>query len=103
MQCPLPLAAIAIRRDLAPSLAPMVDRALRSSVAYAFEHPEASREFVAAHAQEMDPEVAERHIRLYVNDYTLALDESAVQRILAWGESEGVFASPDATLPLFAE
>ena len=51
----------------------------------------------------MDPEVAERHIRLYVNDYTLALDESAVQRMLAWGESEGVFAPPDTTLPLFTE
>ena len=103
MHCPLPLAAIAIRRDLAPTLAPIVDQALRSSVAYAFEHPEASREFVAAHAQEMDPEVAQRHISLYVNDYTLALDESAVQRMLAWGESEGVFRAPDQTLPLFAE
>ena len=81
----------------------MVDQALRASVAYAFEHPEASRAFVAAHAQEMDPEVARRHIRLYVNDYTLALDESAVQRMLAWGEREGVFAAPDPALPLFVE
>jgi 1,4-dihydroxy-6-naphthoate synthase len=103
MQCPLPLAAIAIRRDLAPALAPAVDRALRASVAYAFAHPAASRDFVAAHAQEMDPEVAERHIRLYVNDYTLALDESAVERMLDWGLGEGVFPPPDATLPLFVE
>ena len=32
MQCPLPLAGIAIRRDLAPTLASVVDRALRASV-----------------------------------------------------------------------
>ena len=88
MQCPLPLAAIAIRRDLAPALAPIVDRALRASVDYAFEHPEASRDYVAAHAQEMDPDVTERHIRLYVNDYTLALDERPCARC-SNGEQRG--------------
>lgn len=101
MQCPLPLAAIAIRRDLAPQLAPAIDRALRDSVEYAFAHPEASREYVAAHAQEMDPDVTARHIKLYVNDYTLALDETAVRRMLEWGEREGVFPRANPGLPLF--
>jgi 1,4-dihydroxy-6-naphthoate synthase len=103
MHGPLPLAAIAMRRDLAPGLAPAVDGALRASVAYAFAYPEASRAFVATHAQEMDPEVTRLHIGLYENDYTLALDEDAVRRMLEWGEREGVFPSPAATLPLFAE
>ena len=101
MQCPLPLAAIAIRRDLAPALAPIVDRALRASVDYAFAHPEASRDYVASLAQEMDPDVASRHIRLYVNDYTRALDERAVVTMLEWGEREGVFP-PSQGLPIFA-
>jgi 1,4-dihydroxy-6-naphthoate synthase len=101
MHCPLPLAAIAIRRDLARELAPAIDSALRASVEYAFAHPEASRAYVAANAQEMDPDVTERHIRLYVNDYTLALDENAVKRMLEWGESEGVFPRPDSDLPIF--
>jgi len=57
MRCPLPLAAIAIRRDLAPRLAPAVDESLRASVDYALAHPDASRDYVAAHAQEMDPDV----------------------------------------------
>ena len=101
MHCPLPLAAIAIRRDLAPTLAPAIDRALRDSVEYAFAHPDASRDYVAAHAQEMDPDVTARHIKLYVNDYTLALDESAVRRMLEWGEREGVFPRAHPDLPLF--
>ena len=100
MHCPLPLAAIAIRRDLA-HVAPTVDAALKASVEYAFANPAASRDYVAAHAQEMDPEVTARHIRLYVNDYTLALDESAVQRMLAWGRREGVFPPANTTLPAF--
>ena len=99
MQCPLPLAAIAIRRDLAPRLAPLVDRALRESVAYALAHPDASRGYVASLAQEMDPEVCARHIQLYVNDYTLALDVPAVLAMLEWGERERVF--PRSTAPVF--
>jgi 1,4-dihydroxy-6-naphthoate synthase len=100
MQCPLPLAAIAIRRDLAPSLAPIVDRALRDSVEYAFAHPEASKDYVASLAQEMDPVVAKSHIELYVNDYTRALDEGAVMKMLEWGEREGVFPRSNG-LPVF--
>jgi 5,8-dihydroxy-2-naphthoate synthase len=100
MQSPLPLAAIAIRRDLAPRLAADVDRGLRASVDYAFAHPEASRAFVAAHAQEMDPNVMARHIQLYVNDYTRALDEDAVHRMLTWAGDEGFFP-PAAGLQLF--
>ena len=101
MHCPLPLAAIAIRRDLAPMRAPAIDRALRASVEYAFAHPEASRDYVARHAQEMDPDVTRRHIQLYVNDYTVALDEAAVLRMLEWGEREGVFPPADKRLPTF--
>lgn len=97
MQCPLPLAGIAIRRDLAPALAPVVDRALRASVEYAFAHPDASRDYVAAHAQEMAPDVQARHIKLYVNDYTLALDERAVARMLEFGAREGVFPAAAGT------
>jgi 1,4-dihydroxy-6-naphthoate synthase len=101
MNSPLPLAAIAIRRDLASTLAPMVDRALRLSVEYAFTHPDASRDYVAALAQDMDPDVARRHIDLYVNDYTVHLDEVSVRKMLAWGEAEGMFPPADTGLPLF--
>src|SRR5688572_21646794 len=99
MQCPLPLAGIAIRRDLAPRLAPIVDRALRASVEHAFAHPEASRTYVASLAQEMDPTVCARHIQLYVNDYTRALDETAVRKMLEWGEQQGLF--PRSTAAIF--
>ena len=102
MRGPLPLAAIAIRRDLAPRLAPAVDAALRASVEYALAHPDASRGYVAAHAQEMDPDVTARHIQLYVNHYTLDLDEHAVRRMLEWGRQQGLFPRGDDALPVFA-
>ena len=87
MKCPLPLAAIAIRRDLAPARGAEIDRALRASVEYAFANPSASRDYVATHAQEMDPSVVKQHIDLYVNDYTVALDERAVLTLLEWSQN----------------
>ena len=101
MKSPLPLAAIAVRRDLASSVAATMDAGLRASVDYAFAHPDASRAYVASLAQEMDPEVSARHIRLYVNQYTQEIDERAVSTMLEWGEREGVFP-PSRGASLFA-
>ncbi len=101
MKCPLPLAAMAIRRDLADAWAPQVDRALRASVEHAFAQPNASREYVARHAQEMDPSVVAKHIALYVNDYTLALDEHAVGVLLDWSRQQAGALSNGSTRPVF--
>ena len=91
-KCPLPLAGIAIRRDLMDRAAEF-DKALRASVDYAFANPAASREYVREHAQEMDAQVTQRHIDLYVNQYTQALDESAVERFFEIAEQHG-FCKP---------
>jgi len=101
MKSPLPLAAIAIRRDLM-ARATDFNRALRASVEYAFAHPDASRDYVAAHAREMEPAVMAQHIRLYVNDYTLDLDEAAVLKLLTWAEEQGFHTGADSTVPVFA-
>ncbi|MDT4919680.1 MAG: 1,4-dihydroxy-6-naphthoate synthase [Pseudonocardiales bacterium] len=69
---PIPLGAIIARRSLdVPALA----RAARESVEYAWAHPSASVDYVAAHAAEMSDEVQRRHIDLYVNDFTRELGE----------------------------
>jgi 1,4-dihydroxy-6-naphthoate synthase len=78
---PVPLAGICARADLDPELADAAERAIRQSVAHAFAHPEASREFVRAHAQEMSDEVCEAHIRLYVNELSLDIGEEGLRAI----------------------
>mgnify|MGYP003339935528 CR=1 FL=1 len=55
---------------------------------------------VASLAQEMDPEVSARHIRLYVNQYTREIDERAIAIMLEWGQREGVFPG-SGNAPLF--
>jgi 1,4-dihydroxy-6-naphthoate synthase len=100
MHCPLPLAAIAIRRDLVRH-APAVDASLKASVEYALASPGESAAYVAAHAQDMNPDVTRRHIQLYVNDYTQVLDERAVRTMLEWGQRQGAFPPIDPALRLF--
>lgn len=69
---PIPLGAIIARRALD---AAALGKAARASVEYAWAHPRASAEYVAAHAAEMAPEVQQQHIALYVNEYTRDLGE----------------------------
>ena len=82
---PLPLGAIAIRRTLGPDVARSIDDEIRASVRAAWASPDRAAEFVQAHAQELAPGVVQRHIDLYVNQYSLDLDEAAVTRLLALG------------------
>ena len=83
---PVPLAGICARADLDPALAAAAERAIRASVQYAFDHPDASRDYVRAHAQEMSAEVCAQHIALYVNDCSLDVGDEglrAIQRLVA--------------------
>jgi 1,4-dihydroxy-6-naphthoate synthase len=90
---PIPLGGIVARRSLGPQLIRAVDEAIRASVEYALENPEVSAEFVAAHAQEMSPDVMRQHIRLYVNEYSVDLGsdgEAAVSSLLQRAEGVGL-------------
>jgi len=91
---PLPLAAIAIRRDWRRA-GPAVDQALRRERRYALATPDAEPQLRdGGTRQAMDPDVMARHIQLYVNDYTLALDERAVHADGCRGGDEGCSARP---------
>ncbi len=72
-QMPIPLGGIVIRRAFPDGLKQKVDRVIHRSVEYAWANPTASEAFVAEHAQEMDPEVRQQHIKLYVNQYSADL------------------------------
>ncbi len=72
---PLPLGAIALHQRLPPATRGAFSQALRRSLAYAWEHVNEVEPLVLRHAQEMDPEVARRHIKLYVNEFTRDLGE----------------------------
>ena len=72
---PLPLGSIIITRSLGEEVARDLERLIRRSIEYAFAHPELSREFIKSHAQELEDEVIDKHISLFVNDFSLTLGD----------------------------
>jgi len=68
---PIPLGAILAKKGVVDPAA--ATEWIRTSVSMAWANPDASSDFVLANAQEMEPEVIEQHIRLYVNEFTLEL------------------------------
>lgn len=95
---PIPLGAIVARRSLDLDA---IAAWTRASVEYAWAHPEASREYVLRHAQEMDPQVAQAHINLYVNEFTANLGDTgyaAVAALLERASQEGLVPQVDMSL-----
>jgi 1,4-dihydroxy-6-naphthoate synthase len=81
---PIPLGGIVVRRDVAPEVQARINRVLRRSVEYAFEHREDVMPYVRQHAQAMEDAVMEAHIALYVNQHTIDIGtdgEAAVNRM----------------------
>jgi 1,4-dihydroxy-6-naphthoate synthase len=78
---PVPLAGICARADLDDATAAAAERAIRDSVQYAFDHPDASSDYVRGHAQEMSDAVCAAHIALYVNEYSLDLGDEGLRAI----------------------
>jgi 1,4-dihydroxy-6-naphthoate synthase len=67
---PIPLGGIAIKRSLPIDIREKVNNILYDSIKYAFDHPMSGNDFISRHAQEMDAQVMQSHIDLYVNKYS---------------------------------
>jgi len=67
---PIPLGGIAVNRKLSVPLQQKIDRVMKRSVAYAFSHPKEAYLFVKQYSQQMEDDVIQSHINLYVNDFT---------------------------------
>ena len=99
---PIPLGAILARRDLGADTLRQLNAAVRSSLEYAYAHPNEPKSYIRQHALEMDDAVMQAHIDLYVNDFSLdvgADGERAVQELFGRARAAGLI--PESDLPLF--
>ena len=71
----LPLGGIVAKRRLPLEVLKKLDRVIRRSILFAFDNRYSSLDFVANHAQEMELEIMQSHIALYVNNYSISLGE----------------------------
>ncbi|OZM57376.1 1,4-dihydroxy-6-naphthoate synthase [Lottiidibacillus patelloidae] len=92
---PIPLGAIIAKRNLDLE---SITNWIKQSVQYAWKHPDASKDYVMCHAQELSPDVAQAHIDLYVNDFSEELGDAgfaAITTLLNRAAKEGLVPKID--------
>ena len=90
---PLPLGGNAIRRSLGPQLTASVSNALRDSIQYALDHREEALAYAMQFARDVDPQLADKFVGMYVNERTLDYGpdgREAVRRLLDMGHKAGI-------------
>jgi len=71
--CAIPLGGIVVSKNINDEITRKINRVLQRSVQYAFDNPSSSKDYVKQHAQEMDENVMQNHINLYVNNFSVDL------------------------------
>lgn len=82
---PLPLGAIAVRRDLGRDVAAAVEEKIRESLLFSMKDRDGAWPYIEKHAQEMSPEVIGLHIDAFVNEFSLNAGiegEKAMRKLL---------------------
>jgi 1,4-dihydroxy-6-naphthoate synthase len=90
---PLPLGGNAIRRSLGPELISSVSSALRDSIQYALDHRDQALAYAMQFARDLDPQLADRFVGMYVNERTLDYGpdgKEAIRRLLETGYRAGI-------------
>ncbi|MCZ7406055.1 MAG: hypothetical protein O8C67_14155, partial [Candidatus Methanoperedens sp.] len=89
---PIPLGGIFAKRKLGAAAIRKIDSLIKKSIEYAYRNPEEAREYIKSNAQELEDDVIDQHIRLYVNDYTLEIGDgvAAVEKLLRCAEESGL-------------
>src|SRR3989441_10901108 len=101
---PLPMGGNAIRRDLEPEVIRHLSKLLRDSIRYSLDHREDALRYAMQFARDMDPELADRFVAMWVNDLTLDYTDrgrEAVRRLLSEGYAHGII--PHSVAVEFAE
>lgn len=79
---PIPLGAIAVRRDMDRKLQMEIDKTLRKSLALSWRNPEKAQKYILENSQEKNLEVVQAHINLYVNSFTDDLGAEGKKAVL---------------------
>ncbi|PYT77615.1 MAG: ABC transporter substrate-binding protein [Acidobacteria bacterium] len=94
---PLPLGGNAVRKALGPRLGRQIAKTIRNSVAYGLEHREEALNYAMQFAREMNLELADTFIGMYVNKWTLGYGEKgrqAVKELIVRGTRAGFLPEP---------
>jgi 1,4-dihydroxy-6-naphthoate synthase len=94
---PLPLGGNAVRRALGPELGRLIAKTIRDSVSYGLEHREEALNYSMQFARDMNTELADKFVGMYVNKWTLGYGDKgkkAVRDLIERGTSAGILPGP---------
>lgn len=100
---PIPLGCIAVHRSIDPDTACIIQSLIQESIAHAWSHPDMEQAYIKQFAQEMDNDVIQQHINLYVNEFSKDIGEQgtlAITTFFDYAQKAGLMNPAD--LPLFA-
>lgn len=92
---PIPLGCIAVKRSLGAERIQAIETDLAASIQTALKKPGSTHVYVKTHAQELDDSVIQRHIKTYVNDFTLNLGtegQAAIDCLNFMAQSKGLLS-----------
>jgi 1,4-dihydroxy-6-naphthoate synthase len=90
---PLPLGGNVVRRDLGEETVSEVARLIKASIQYALDHREEALAYALGYARDLPPELADRFVSMYVNEWTVDYGETgrrAVRTLLSRGYEAGI-------------
>lgn len=90
---PLPLGGNVVRRDLGEETIDEVARLIKASIQYALDHREEALAYALGYARDLPPELADRFVSMYVNEWTVDYGETgrkAVRTLLSRGYEAGI-------------
>jgi 1,4-dihydroxy-6-naphthoate synthase len=94
---PLPLGGNAVRRALGPALGLQIAKTIKDSVEYGLEHREEALNYAMQFARDMETEIADKFVGMYVNRWTLGYGErgkQAVRALIERGTAAGLLPGP---------
>ncbi len=98
---PIPLGCIAAKRSLGKERIAQIDRAIYNSIVWADKNRDECFPYIRHYAQEMDREVMQNHIDLYVNTYSKDLGTEgikAVEQFLEYGRNAKIIPNSSQQL-----
>jgi 1,4-dihydroxy-6-naphthoate synthase len=90
---PLPLGANVLRRGLGAEMQTECCRLMKESIQYALDNHEEALNYALQFARDLDPNLAEKFVGMYVNHYTVDCGElvpKAAQKLLDMGFEAGI-------------
>lgn len=94
---PLPLGGNAIRRSLGEETMRVVTKALRESIQHALDHRDEALAYAMQFARDLDTQLANRFVSMYVNERTLNYGDDgreAIRKLLELGHERGIIPHP---------